>query len=625
MKKLLKYTALAGSILLASACTKGFEEMNDNDYTSGDMDPKYQFTFIQAKLFSSGHEGYRGNLIMAGPMSGISMNPQYTTGAGFNRSDAFTEATFSLIYNDIAKNIDDIQVRVSKDMELNGEENGAKLGQIAITKVVNYLRATMMYGDIPYSQAGKGYSQGILYPEYDNQEFVFEQMVSELKVARDQINDGSTYNEDFYYNGDASSWARLANSLLMKIGIFMSSADPNKGKEIFNEAYTNSAGYISSLAESAVLGHNESGGPWGQTVNGSGAANEGRVGGVSYHFFSDMSLESMQKRKDPRLFWVASHIDNSGSSTAAFTDVSAYTNYNPFAYDDSNGSEFKRIHYRGAKSGDRPDGNRGVYQKGDQVMYSAFTIQSRDDDGNYINNMGYSFQDGGQYAQLVAVNPNTILNATSPSMIMGSDEVHFMIAEAAERGWIGASSVDHFRMGIEQAIKKYPQFYAGQDYVTAFVDLYKEQTEPGYLWDVAVEEYITQEVNAYSSSANKLEDVIYQHWLSQIGNGYNAFAIWNRTHLPSIVPVNMNGENKDVTLPVYDKDPITDETATPSGTVSVELHTGGITNGIRPSRFPYPNREFTVNPTNVGKAVSSQEGGNPSSDFISAYQWMSFR
>ncbi|WP_281612554.1 SusD/RagB family nutrient-binding outer membrane lipoprotein [Flammeovirga sp. SubArs3] len=624
MKKIIKYAALAGALLFSTACTDMFREMNDNDYTSGDMDPKYQFTFIQAKVFSSGHEGFRGNLIMAGPMSGVTANPQYNQGQGFNRNDSYTEATWTLIYNDIAKNIEDIRVRLEAQMEAEGVENKGKLAQVAIVRVINYLRATSIYGDVPYSEAGKGYSEGILYPAYDPQKDIFEAMVVELKAARENISEGALFTEDFYYGGDADSWERLCNSLLMKIGIYMSAGDPARGKEIFAEAF-NTNKYIDGLSQSAVLGHNESDGPWGQTVNGSGVANEGRVGGQSYQFISDQALVSMQKLEDPRIFWVASHIDNSGSSTAAFTDVSAYTDFDPFAYDTSEGKEFQKIHFRGSREGDRPDGNRGVYVIDDQVMYTALTITGKDEDGDYVNNMHYKFNDGGQYSQLVAVNPSTILNATSPTMVLASDEVHFMIAEAAERGWINADVVQHFRTGVEQAIKKYPNFYQGQDYVTSFVDLYKSQTNPSYLWDVAVEDYISRVVANFGQEGNRLEDIVYQHWLSQIGNGYNAFALWNRTHLPSIVHANMGGDHKNVTIPTYNEDPLMEEGVAPTGTTDVELHSGGVTNGIRPARFPYPNREFTVNPTNVNSAISNQESGNPSGDFITAKQFMSFK
>ncbi|KXX69184.1 SusD/RagB family nutrient-binding outer membrane lipoprotein [Flammeovirga sp. SJP92] len=620
MKKLIINIFVVALAALTSSCTDLFREMNDNDYTSGDMDPKYQFTFIQAKLFSSGHEGYRGNLIMAGPMSGLTANPQYTQGQGFNRSDSFTEATWALFYGDIVKNLEDIQVRLNKRMDEEGVDNTGKLAQVSIVKVINFLRITAMYGDVPYSEAGKGYSEGVLYPKYDTQQEIFEAMAEELLEARENLSQGELFSDDFYFSGNAAAWERLANSLLMKIGLFMAEGDDAKGREIFNAAYS-TGNYISSLTESAVLEHNESDGPWGQTVNGSGVANEGRVGGQSYQFISHNALVSMQEKEDPRLFWVASHIDNRGSSTAAFLNTDQYTDYDPFAYNDNEGNEFKRIHYRGVKEGDRPDGNRGIFITDGKIEYSAYTMTKTDSDGNAVNNLGYTFKDGGQYGQLVAVNPATILNATSPTMILASDEVHFMIAEAAQRGWVSADISSHFKTGVEHAIKKYPTFYSGADYVSAFVDLYKDQTNPGYNWEGAVQDYVNQVGNDLGKNGDVLEDIVYQHWLSQIGNGYNSFAIWNRTHYPSFVKANTRDESH-VQIPVMDKNPLEDDDAIATGSQSVELHTGGITGFYRSNRFPYPNREFTVNPSNANGAVDNQSE-NPSSDFITAYQFMS--
>ncbi|ANQ48067.2 SusD/RagB family nutrient-binding outer membrane lipoprotein [Flammeovirga sp. MY04] len=623
MKKVILNIFVLALVALTS-CTDRFLEMNDNDYTSGDMDPKYQFTFIQAKLFSNGHEGFRGNLIMAGPMSGLTSNPQYTSGQGFGRNDSYSEASWTLFYADIAKNVEDIRVRLEARMENEGEQNLGKLSQVAIVRVINFLRITALYGDVPYSEAGKGYSEGILYPKYDSQEDIFEQMVAELLEARENINEGPLFIEDYYYSGNAASWERLANSLLMKIGIYMSAGNPTRGQEIFAEAY-NTNNYISSLTESAILEHNESDGPWGQTVNGSGVANEGRVGGQSYQFISHKALVSMQKLEDPRLFWVASHVDNSGPTTAAFMHVDQYSDFDPFAYNEEEGEEFKKIHYRGVKDGDRPDGNRGIFTLNDgTVGYSAFTITKFDDEGNAYNNMDYKFSEGGQYAQLVAVNPGTILHATAPSIIMGSDEVHFMIAEAAQRGWVSANVNSHFKTGVEHAIRKYPTFFgSGSDYVSAYVDLYKNQTNPSYNWEAAVDNYVNMVANNMGKENDPIEDIVYQHWLSQIGNGYNSFALWNRTHFPSFVKATLGSEDRSVKVPLMSKDPIENEDAIKLGVEDIELHTGGVTNGYRPARFPYPNREFTVNPTNATEAVSNQND-NPSSDFISAKQFMSF-
>ncbi|MBD0402908.1 SusD/RagB family nutrient-binding outer membrane lipoprotein [Flammeovirga sp. EKP202] len=616
----------AASVMLATSCTNRFEEMNDNDYTSGDMDPKYQFVKAQTKIYSSGHEGYRGNLIMTGPMSMTTMNPQYTQGAGFGRADSYTNATWETLYKDLAKDIEDARVRLEKQMDADTElENQAKLAQLAITRVICYYRTTSLYGDIPYSEAGKGLSEGIFYPKYDDQEFVFEQMVEELKTAREDLNTGATFTDDVYYNGDASKWGKLANSMLIKIGMAMSEANPALGEEIVRDAATHSAGYISDLSDSALFEHNETGGAWGETVNGSGVANEGRVGGQSYQFFSDAMLVSLQERKDPRIFWVASHIDNTGPETKAFLDTAAYTNFDPFKYDTSDGTEFQQVHYRGAKSGDRPDGNRGIYELNGQVKHMSFTI-ANEDKGEYYSNLGYKFKDQGQYAQLVAVNPATILNAGSTTIVVGADEINFLLAEAAQRGWaVPGSAAEYYRKGVEAAVRKYPSFYAsGQDYVNNFVDLYKRQQNVEYIWEVEASNYVDRAVAEFNNSGDKMNTIIYQHWVSQIGNGYNAFALWNRTHLPDLVPTSLGAADRDIQVPVYGEDPLLNVDAKPTGTSMVELHTGGYTNGYRPARLPYPAREFTVNPTHVANAISNQEEyGNPSSDFLTAPQWMS--
>lgn len=625
MRKLRYQIVLAVLTLIATiSCTNKFQEINDNDYTSGNMDPKYQFVKSQVHIFSNGHEGYRGNLIMTGPLSMTTMNPQYTQGAGFGRNDGFSESTWTINFG-LMRDVEDAIVRLTSEMENEGVENQAKLAQIAITRAINFYRITTLYGDAPYFQAGKAYSEGIFYPEYDHQEDIFHDLIDQLRNARENLSKGNTFTDDVYYFGDPLKWKKLANAMLIKIGMAMTESDPALGEQVVVEAVNHPAGYISDISDSAVLEHNETAGPWGGTVNGSGVANEGRVGGQSYQFFSEAMLQSLQEREDPRIFWVASHIDNTGPATEAFMDTTVYKEFNPFTYDSSNGTAFQKVHYRGARSGDRPDGNRGIYELDGQVKHMAFTIAS-EENGNYINNLGYAFNDQGQYAQLVAVNPATIMNATSPTIVLGADEINFLLAEAAQRGWaVAGSAIDYYKKGIEAAIKKYPSFFAdGQSHVNTFIELYERQQNLSYNWEVKVGDYVNRMVEEFGNSDDKLNTIVYQHWVSQIGNGYNAFVLWNRTHLPHLVPSYLNADDRDIEVPIYKDDPQLNPEAQPVGKAIVELHTGGFTNGYRPSRLPYPTAEFTVNPTNVAKAVADQEKlGNPSSDFLTAHQWMS--
>ncbi|GJM63057.1 SusD/RagB family nutrient-binding outer membrane lipoprotein [Persicobacter diffluens] len=633
---------MMGAAVLAaslSSCTNGFEEMNQNPWTGNDIDVKHQFTYSQLKMFASGHEGWRGNLIMSSPMSGIS-GCRYTAGNGFRRSDGFTNSTWELIYRDVMKNVTDANDRMAAD---NAEgQNDGKIAQLNIVKNVNLLRATLLYGDIPFFEAGKGYSEQVYYPEYDSQEAVLKAMAEEIKASREAIaaaNADQLFAYDLYFQGDQVKWVKLANAYLMRIGLMMSAADADAGKAIFNEAYTHAGGYISTVNETALVQHSEEGGPWGQHVNGAGVANQGRVGGFSHTYMSEVTLKSMQALEDPRLFWVAAPLDMASGSAKAWTNI---PNFDPFAMAENAavGEDFKAVSFRGLRAGDIDFGRQGLFQypdpnTGEPKLETAALWVQRDADGNAETNYGRPFNGDGQYAVLTGINPETILSAESPSIVMGSDEVHFMVAEASLRGWVGADAKAEFEAGVHDAIMKYPSLYPGQGIVDQLLMAYQANGNADYDWNAAVAAYVSKAGEIFSNPASApnnmfespLDVVLYQHWLSQLGSGYKAYALWNRTHFPSIVDGQFTGKERMVQLPVYSSDPIQNPGSTTNQFREEAMHTGGATDGYRPTRFPYPERELTVNSANANKAIDAQKSAykSYSTDFITTSQWYSFR
>ena len=62
--------------------------------------------------------------------------------------------------------------------------NKTNLYNIArIFKVYLFQFLTDLYGDIPYSEAGKAYTGQVLFPKYDKQEDIYADMLKELDEA----------------------------------------------------------------------------------------------------------------------------------------------------------------------------------------------------------------------------------------------------------------------------------------------------------------------------------------------------------------------------------------------------------------------------------------------------------
>ncbi|AZQ61614.1 SusD/RagB family nutrient-binding outer membrane lipoprotein [Flammeovirga pectinis] len=619
LKKILIGASVAAATLMG--CTNKFEEMNQNPWTSNDLDVKHLFTFSQLKMYASGHEGWRGNLIMSGPYAQNTAN-LYSTAGGFGTSDGFTSPTWDLIFGDIIKNITDVMTR------LENEENSApKIAQMRIVRVVNLLRATQMYGDIPYFEAGKGYTELNYYPQLDPQKDILVDMAKELNEARDIIladKDTYIFTYDLYSSGiaGAAKYAKLCNSLLMKIGLMMSEGDATEGARIFKEGFNGTGGYIETWNDAVYVAHVSEGGPWGQHINGTGIAIEGQVGGASYAYMSELALQQMQAKKDPRLFRITHHLTYEGGVIAAMGDTTQYTNFNPFLSSGGEGT-FVNASYRGVRLGDRGDGNRGIYynQSQGKVIQSAYWLGQND---NYPD-----FKGKGEFATMAAVSPATF-NRLSPSIVIGADEIQFMLAEASLRGYGVGNAETAYKNAVELALTKYDAIpFPGKDVETKYEELYKRQNDASYSHDAAMTTYVNNAVSAYQGAAStddKLDVVAYENWVALIGNGYESFANWNRTHLPSIVKYQLAQSDKTYQLPAFANDPILNPGEAQNGSENTELHSFGVTNGIRPSRFPYPNRELTVSPTNTEAAIQRQRSAvnvGVSTNFIAVKQWYS--
>lgn len=127
--------------------------------------------------------------------------------------------------------------------------DGANENQIAIARILKayiFWTVTDRWGDVPYSEALKGAAE--LTPKFDEQEFIYKDLLKELTEATAQFNAaGATVKGDILYSGDVSKWKKLAGSLRMLISLRMSKVYPAPGGFAATEfAAGMAAGYIES-------------------------------------------------------------------------------------------------------------------------------------------------------------------------------------------------------------------------------------------------------------------------------------------------------------------------------------------------------------------------------------------
>jgi hypothetical protein len=261
MKKFLTLI-LASSLFIACDFDKGFDEMNINPTQAAKIDVNNKFASVFLRTSGERYENWRASLIYSSMIvQHMSSTATYWTGNFYTRNEGYATSLFDRAYPQQVKEIEDII------NQLNEEGNsGTAMGVARIWRVFIFHRLTDLYGDIPYSEAGKGYIEGILKPAYDAQQDIYMDMLSELEAGIGQLGANTLGVSDLVYQGDVDKWRRFGNSLMLRLAMRLTKADAATAQAWATKAI--SAGTMSSNGDIAYIQHTL--GPAGINKNGHG-------------------------------------------------------------------------------------------------------------------------------------------------------------------------------------------------------------------------------------------------------------------------------------------------------------------------------------------------------------------
>ncbi|SOD95587.1 SusD/RagB family nutrient-binding outer membrane lipoprotein [Spirosoma fluviale] len=214
MKKIF-FLSFTLSLLTLSGCENKFNEtnVNPNDPTSVPAE----------RLLPHGIYSAVSNII--GPSSTVSLGldagngwAQHTARIQYTEIDQFSytsdlqDLPWRYLYNEA---LADFQ----KIYELGKTANNENLQAIGlIMRSWVFANLTDVYGDIPYSEALKGTTSGIVAPKFDAQKDVYAGLVNDLKTASDLISTKTVDKDaDILFAGDMTKWKKLANSLSLRL------------------------------------------------------------------------------------------------------------------------------------------------------------------------------------------------------------------------------------------------------------------------------------------------------------------------------------------------------------------------------------------------------------------------
>lgn len=123
-----------------------------------------------------------------------------------------------------------------------------------VIKVIAMLRVTDTYGPIPYNEVGK---DGKLTAPYNSQQEVYNKMFEELDAAiavltKNKTNN-FTYKADLIFAGKTEKWAKLANSLKLRMAIRIANVDPETAKTKAEEVMASEVGPMTSNDDNAFI------------------------------------------------------------------------------------------------------------------------------------------------------------------------------------------------------------------------------------------------------------------------------------------------------------------------------------------------------------------------------------
>ncbi len=221
MKKVILLLTMA---LVIGACDDGFDELNVNPTAAPQILAANKLTAVQKFISSERYDNWRAGMIYQSTMmQHIATTAGYWDGDKYTWNRGYASSLIDRYYGNAIKNVEDLK------FQLDTEEAPEEMKAIArILRVFAFSRLTDLYGDIPYSEAGKAVLEGIFLPKYDQQSEIYPDMLKELEESAAALGSGTSGfgAADVMYGGDQAKWKKLANSLMLRLGFRLIKVDP---------------------------------------------------------------------------------------------------------------------------------------------------------------------------------------------------------------------------------------------------------------------------------------------------------------------------------------------------------------------------------------------------------------
>lgn len=494
MKKILIYL-FSFLALLPFGCTKQQLDKINTDPTKSTEDNVNPDYLLSTAQFKFSNNGYYQLLYQSTMMQLLSSTYYYyNNGDKYINAGSFTDyqgRVFDEGYAE-ASTLREMQ-RIARLRDPVAYSNLISIGDMMFIMILQ--RITDTYGDVPYTQAAKA-RDGIKYPVYDKQEDIYTNMLTDLEQAIKGLDETKPKpSADLFYQGDIGKWRRFGYSMMLRIAMRLTKADPEKAKLWAEKA---AAGTFSSISDNTMVITDAT------TLNGQNGTSLALRTLSDYREvrWSKTLIDYLRNNNDPRLGVIA-EVPADGLANNTNEDLSGNTAPAlqlglPNGYDLSGGTTDIR--------------NSAGYPGG--------------------TGTGSDLAPLGKYSR-----PRTsvYLKLNGPNIIYTFAETELLLAEAKVRGWnITGTAAQHYRNALIAALQGMAQIDA-------------QATVPS----ATISDYVNGHPLDESSKEKALEMINTQYWVTT-GTNFNfteSWLNWKRSGYPVLIPVNYPGNVTNSTIP----------------------------------------------------------------------------
>ncbi len=412
MKKIFQYSLIGIFSLFVSACDSGFDELNTNETAPTSVNPAFLLNnaVINAS-FTTGTTIYEMGIVQ----QIISPNSGVLTGANYNQDNRNATVTmWQRYYQSVIRNTRDVIARAEQLPERNNLIQMARIWQAFAFMVM-----TDTYGDVPYTDAGKGLTEQVFLPRYDAQQSIYTDIIKELTEASAALDPTKTIETaDVMYAGNIDKWRKLGYSLLLRAGMRLTKADANLAQQTVAKAFQ--GGVILANADNCLVRHdNNYQNANGAMLNSTEANN---------FYLTEPFVKFLKDSGDPRLKSIA-------------------------------------VRYVGATSGPEQNAARASTDPSVQIGMPM------GNDNNSIAGVAAALGLASFY-DFTQADRTRVVSVAAPMFLVTAAQTQLLLAEAAQRGWISGDPAAYFNSGVRAHMEQMAAYSANSAIGQPEIDAY---------------------------------------------------------------------------------------------------------------------------------------------------------